>query len=102
MVERAPIVISSSSSKHVALVLDSCLHVFGHNISEGGDVISIDVRSLIDAVCWTVCENFVLLALRSGQGQLVHIPSRVPLPPFFILDEGCSTRASNSKRFAGV
>ena len=73
----------------MALVLDSCLHVFNHDFGESStdnEVITVDVNAMIDGIAWTPCRNFVLLALRSGYGQLVHIPTKVPLPPVPILD----------------
>ena len=42
---------------------------------------------MITAIAWSPCRNFVLLALNSGHCQLVHLPSKVPLPSIPILED---------------
>ena len=82
-------VISSAFSNRLALVLDSCLHVFQHDFNStntDAENISVDVNVRISAISWSPCGNFMLLALNSGHGQLVHLPTRVPLPSFPIVD----------------
>ena len=54
--------------------------------STDSEVVSIDVGVKIDAISWSPCHEFVLLALSNGQGQLVHLPTKVPLPPFAIVN----------------
>ena len=83
--ERDPNVISISVSNRLALILDSCLHVFNHDFEN--EIISIDVNMMIAAMAWSPCHNFVLLALNSGHCQLVHLPSKVPLPSIPILED---------------
>ena len=56
------------------------------NVTSQAEIMSIDVNVMIDAISWSPCQNFVLLALNSGHGQLVHLPTKVPLPPVPILD----------------
>ena len=72
------------------MILDSCLHVFNHDFSGStnsqSEIVSIDVHMKIDTIAWSPCRNFVMLALNSGQAQLVHLPSKVPLPPVSILE----------------
>ena len=73
----------------LALVLDSCLHVFPKdfgNSAEDAEVISIDVSTKIDSISWSKCTSFVFLALNNGSCQLVHIPTRTPLPPLTIIE----------------
>ena len=82
-------ILSKATTNYLALVLDSCLHVFCHNFgssSNDSEVVSIDINVRIDSISWSPCQNFVLLALNNGHAQLVHIPTRRPLPPFPLLD----------------
>ena len=53
----------------------------------------------IDTLAWSPCRNFVLLALNSGHAQLVHLPSKVPLPPVSILEN--LIEEGTEKTFAG-
>ena len=82
-------ILSKATTNYLALVLDSCLHVFCHNFgssSNDSEVVSIDINVRIDAISWSPCQNFVILALNNGHAQLVHIPTRRPLPSFPLLD----------------
>ena len=66
------------------------MHVFHNDFVNGNtdsELVSIDVNVNIDAVSWSPCHNFVLLALSNGRSQLVHIPTKVPLPSVSILSE---------------
>ena len=101
-------ILSKATMNYLALVLDSCLHVFCHNFgssSNDSEVVSIDINVKIDSISWSPCQNFVLLALNNGHAQLVHIPTRRPLPPFPLLDskkslhphsKSCSNKVSQS------
>ena len=71
-------------------------HDFGSS-STDSEVVSVDVNVKIDAISWSPCQNFVFLALNSGQGQLVHIPTKVPLPSFSILDNVTQRQATVGK-----
>ena len=58
-------------------MVDKNLHVFTHDIQ---DVFSIAFSHIVDVLEWTPNENFLICALRSGQIQFVHLPSKRPLP----------------------
>lgn len=67
------------------MALDTYLHVFSHDLQ---DVFSIDFQFKIDVLEWSRHPSFLLLGLNNGQAQLVHIPSKMPLPPVQVCDEG--------------
>ena len=86
-VQQNPSMLSCSSGNKLALVLDSCVHIFPQDFGssiEDTEVISIDVGINIDAINLSECGNFVLLALSNGSCQLVNIPTKTPLPPLRI------------------
>ena len=87
---------SRRSPDKFALVLDTYLHVFGTDFQ---DVFSIDFKSIIDVIEWTSNDNFLICALRSGQVQFVHIPSRHPLPALQVTE---GTENHYGKTFAGI
>ena len=70
----------------LALALDTYLHVFNHDLQ---DVFSMDFKFNIDVLEWTKHPNFLLLGLSNGQAQLVHVPSKTPLPPIQVGPEDC-------------
>ena len=72
-------------------------HDFGTD-SNNKEVISVDVGVKIDAISWSPCHNFVLLGLNNGQSQLVHLPTKVPLPavPILCFNKCKSERLENS------
>ena len=86
-VQHNPSMLSCSTGNRLALVLDSCVHIFPQDFGsslEDTEVISIDVGINIDAINLSECGNFVLLALSNGSCQLVNIPTKTPLPPLRI------------------
>ena len=86
-VQQNPSMLSCSTGNRLALVLDSCVHIFPQDFGssiEDTEVISIDVGINIDAINLSECGNFVLLALSNGSCQLVNIPTKTPLPPLRI------------------
>lgn len=76
---------SRKNPDKLAVVLDSYLHVFNHDLQE--EVFSIDFKVIIDTLEWTPDANFLICGLRSGHAQLVHVPSQRPLPSIKITDE---------------
>lgn len=68
---------SRKNPDKLALVVDKNLHVFTHDLQ---DVFSIAFSHIVDVLEWTPNENFLICALRSGQIQFVHLPSKRPLP----------------------
>lgn len=119
-----PQVLSSpSAGDKMALALDSCLHVINNDFSccpSGGAAVdaedsspdeaaistavavSLRFPSQIDCLSWTPCCNFVLLGLGSGEAQLLHVPTKTPLPPIALLDRDRQIgRNSGFKAFAG-
>ena len=66
--------------------MDTYLHVFNHDLQ---DVFSMDFKFNIDVLEWTKHPNFLLLGLSNGQAQLVHVPSKTPLPPIQVGPADC-------------
>ena len=77
----------------VAVALDSCLHVLrcGDQNSDEDissfSPISVIFSADIDSLCWSPCQNFVLAGLRSGQAQMLHLESKMPLPAVRVAEE---------------
>ena len=81
--------LSCAAQNCLALVLDSCVHIFPQDFGSSAEetaVVSIDIDSQIDAICFSECTNFVFLALNNGSCQLVNIPTKTPLPALPILN----------------
>ena len=92
---------SRKNPDRVALVLDSYLHVFSHELQVE---ISIDLKSKIVSLDWTEHEGFLLCGLSCGRAQLVHVASKKPLPPFDIVvdDEIIGIDGINFTFFTGL
>ena len=95
--------LSCAAQNCLALVLDSCVHVFPQDFgssAEETEVVSIDVGTQIDAICFSECTNFVFLALNNGSCQLVNIPTKTPLPALPIFDANSMETYNHYKSFS--
>ena len=95
--------LSCAAQNCLALVLDSCVHIFPQDFgssAEETEVVSIDVGIQIDAICFSECTNFVFLALNNGSCQLVNIPTKTPLPALPIFDANSVKTYNQYKSFS--
>ena len=89
--EFKPVITSAAmafSDMHLlAVTIDSCLHVIKTSEEldeEDFQSISVVFSAPVDCLCWSPCGRFVVAGLGSGMVQMLHLPSKRPLPPIAI------------------
>ena len=96
--EIKPVVTSAAmalSDMHLlAVAIDSCLHVIKTSEEldeEDFQPVSVVFSAPIDCLCWSPCGRFVVAGLGSGMVQMLHLPSKRPLPPIAV-DSAVATK----------
>ena len=94
--EAEPVVTSAATAVRdlhlLAVAIDSCLHVIKTSEEldeEDFQPVSVVFSAPIECLCWSPCGRFVVAGLCSGMVQMLHLPSKRPLPPIAI-DHGVS------------